>query len=69
MKRKIAYIFTTAVISLVAFCIGKFTDRESISTLNNPTTQYLGKYRSLLPGSYKVLLLYTAHFCLCALYK
>ena len=28
MKRKIAYIFTTAVISLAAFSIGKFTSES-----------------------------------------
>ena len=28
MKRKIAYIFTTAVISLAAFSIGKFTSKN-----------------------------------------
>ena len=30
MKRKIAYIFTTAVISLAAFSIGKFTTETSV---------------------------------------
>lgn len=30
MKRKIAYIFTTAVISLTAFSIGKFTTETSV---------------------------------------
>ena len=29
MKKKIAYIFTTAVISLTAFSIGKFTEKSA----------------------------------------
>lgn len=35
MKRKIAYIFTTAVISLAAFSIGKFTSESDTSDTPN----------------------------------
>ena len=40
MKRKIAYIFTTAVISLAAFSIGKFTSETSeVETTKTTTTK------------------------------
>lgn len=39
MKRKIAYIFTTAAVSLAAFSIGKFTSTPSPETTETTTAE------------------------------
>ena len=39
MKRKIAYIFTTAVISLIAFSVGKFTSTPDPETTKTTTAE------------------------------
>lgn len=39
MKKKIAYIFTTAAVSLTAFSIGKFTSAPASETTETTTTE------------------------------
>ena len=60
MKRKIAYIFTTAVISLTAFSIGKFTSEsdtpEAETTETTETTETAQEIKSIETTEYGMLI-------------
>ena len=57
MKRKIAYILTTAVISLTAFSIGKFTSESDTSDTPEPeTTETAQEIKSIETTEYGMLI-------------
>ena len=57
MKRKIAYILTTAVISLTAFSIGKFTSENDTSDTPEPeTTETAQEIKSIETTEYGMLI-------------
>lgn len=59
MKKKIAYIFTTAVISLTAFSIGKFTsesDTPEPETTETTTTETAQEIKSIETTEYGMLI-------------
>ena len=57
MKRKIAYIFTTAVISLAAFSIGKFTsESDTPEPETTETTETAQEIKSIETTEYGMLI-------------
>ena len=57
MKRKIAYIFTTAIISLAAFSIGKFTsESDTPETETTETTETAQEIKSIETTEYGMLI-------------
>lgn len=57
MKRKIAYIFTTAAVSLAAFSIGKFTaETPDPETTETTTTETAQEIKSIETTEYGMLI-------------